>query len=102
MDWKPQLPWEYRLRAIDSTTLGEARTLREPAFVKPPNDKSFPTAVYAGATLAMEYPDDMPVLVSEIVTWEKRVPLFRSGSRSQNAFDPAEVLEVLRYASVDL
>jgi len=50
----------------------------------------------------MEYPDDMPVLVSEIVTWEKRVPLFRSGSRSQNAFDPAEVLEVLRYASVDL
>ncbi len=70
-DWLPRLPVEYRQRDIALTTLREARARMEPAFVKPPNDKSFPAAAHTGASLPAEYPEDMSVLVSEIVTWEK-------------------------------
>ncbi len=76
IDWLPRLPRDYRLREIELMTLGEARTTVRPAFIKPPNDKSFPAAVYTGATLPAEYPDDMPVLVSEIVKWEKEFRCF--------------------------
>ena len=70
-DWLPTLPEEYRRRAVRLTTLGAARSLDEPRFVKPPNDKSFPARVHRGSELPLEFPDDMPVLVSEIVEWEK-------------------------------
>lgn len=75
-DFLPQLPTEYRLREVWLTTLGEARTLPEPRFVKPPNDKSFPARVYAGAELPNEFADDVPVLVSEVVTWGKEFRCF--------------------------
>ena len=75
-DWLVRLPFAYRKRAIALTTLGQARQLASPAFVKPPNDKSFPAAVYHGAELPAEYEDDMPVLVSEVVTWEKEFRCF--------------------------
>jgi hypothetical protein len=44
--------------------------------VKPPNDKSFPAGIYTGAQLPNDYPDDMPVLISEIVVWEKEFRCF--------------------------
>jgi hypothetical protein len=69
-DWLVTLPDEYRRRSIRLMPLGEARLLNEPWFIKPPNDKSFAAAVYVGRDLPAEYPDDMPVLVSEIVDWE--------------------------------
>lgn len=69
-DWLVRLPAEYRLRDIRLTTLGEARASSSPAFVKPPADKSFAARVCTGATLPDGLPDDMPVLVSEIVAWE--------------------------------
>lgn len=70
-DWLPRLPQEYRKRAIFRTTLGEARrTLAAPAFVKPPNDKSFPAKVYRGEELPTGYDEGMSVLVSEVVSWE--------------------------------
>ncbi|NHZ98450.1 DUF4343 domain-containing protein [Massilia sp. CCM 8734] len=75
-DWLVRLPFDYRKRAISLSTLGQARKLAAPAFVKPPNDKSFPAAVYRGADLPTEYDDDMPVLVSEVVTWEKEFRCF--------------------------
>ena len=40
-------------------------------FVKPPNDKSFPARVYRGEALPPDFPDDAPVLIQEIVEWEK-------------------------------
>jgi hypothetical protein len=67
VDWIPRLPEEYRKRRVHLTTLGQARTLTEPAFIKPPNDKSFPARVYSGTELPHEYEDDMLVLVAEIV-----------------------------------
>ncbi|MDM5179895.1 ATP-grasp domain-containing protein [Massilia sp. DJPM01] len=69
-DWLVRLPFDYRKRAITLATLGAARQLTEPAFIKPPNDKSFPAAVYRGPELPAEYDDAMPVLVSGVVTWE--------------------------------
>ena len=76
VDWLPRLPPEYRRREVRLTTLAEARTLAAPAFVKPPNDKSFPAKVYAGDELPRGYADDTPVLVSEIVAWEVEYRVF--------------------------
>jgi len=67
---------EYKLRQISLTTLGQARLSDHDAFVKPPNDKSFPAGVYRGTELPEEYPEEMPVLVSEVVTWEKEFRCF--------------------------
>lgn len=75
-DWLVQLPYEFRLRQVSLSTLGLARSTVEPAFVKPPNDKSFPAHIYRGSELPAEYPDDMPVLVSEVVRWEKEFRCF--------------------------
>ncbi|OWK40781.1 ATP-grasp domain-containing protein [Fimbriiglobus ruber] len=71
VDWLPRLPEEYRKRWVYLTTLGQARTIAQPAFIKPPNDKSFPARVYAGRDLPLEYDDATPVLVAEVVSWEK-------------------------------
>jgi hypothetical protein len=76
INWLPMLPEEYRKRWIRLSTLGEARSLSEPAFIKPPNDKSFPAAVCLGADLPTDFLDDLPVLVSEVVTWEKEFRCF--------------------------
>jgi hypothetical protein len=70
VDWLPNLPEEYRRRAVRLGTLGEERRNPERMFVKPPNDKSFPAAVYGGPELPAHLPDDTPVLVSEVVAWE--------------------------------
>lgn len=75
-DWLVRLPHEFKLRTISLTTLGEARINNEAAFVKPPNDKSFPAGVYRGSELPTEYPDDMPVLTSDVVEWTKEFRCF--------------------------
>ena len=76
VDWLPGLPQEYRGRSIELQTLGQARALTKPMFIKPPNDKSFPASVYCGAQLPPDFPDDAPVLVQEIVQWEKEFRCF--------------------------
>lgn len=75
-DWLPQLPEEYRQRSISLTTLGQAREAKVAAFIKPPNDKSFPASIYTGKDLPDGYEDDTPVLISEIVKWEKEFRCF--------------------------
>jgi hypothetical protein len=74
-DWLPRLPVEYRKRNVELVPLRSARQLTEPAFIKPPNDKSFPARVYVGAELPREelhegYDENSPVLVAEIVSWD--------------------------------
>lgn len=76
IDWLPELPEGFRRRRIERMTLGAARLLEEPGFIKPPNDKSFPARVYRGSELPPEYSADLPVLVSEVVTWEKEFRCF--------------------------
>jgi hypothetical protein len=75
-DWLPRLPEEYRKRRVSLTTLGQARLLAQPAFVKPPNDKCFPARVYSGPELPAGFPDETPVLVAEAVVWEKEFRCF--------------------------
>jgi hypothetical protein len=71
VDWLPRLPIEYRKRSVSIMTLGEARKLLDPTFIKPPNDKSFPARVYIGSELPEEYDDESPVLAAEVLVWEK-------------------------------
>lgn len=75
-DWLVRLPAEYKRREISLMLLGQARANHGAAFVKPPNDKSFPADVYIGSELPTEYTDDMPVLVSDVVRWEKEFRCF--------------------------
>jgi hypothetical protein len=75
-DWLPRLPERFRRREVSLTTLGAARGLAEPAFIKPPNDKSFPARVWRGAELPEGYDQESPVLVGEVVTWEKEFRCF--------------------------
>lgn len=71
LNWLPTLPPEYRHREIGLTTLGNAHQIRFPAFVKPPNDKSFAAQVYySPLSLPTEYDATMPVLVATPVEWE--------------------------------
>ena len=76
LDWLPCLPEEFRKRRVSLTTLGACREMVEPAFIKPPNDKSFPARVYTGSELPREYDEDSPVLVAEVVAWEKEFTPF--------------------------
>lgn len=75
-DWLVRLPSQYKKRDIQLTTLGEARQIQTRQFIKPPNDKSFPARIYCGAELPTEYPEEMSVLVSEVVEWENEFRCF--------------------------
>ena len=73
LDWLARLPESLTRRRIRFMTLAEARTLPDRAFYKPSDDKCFLAKVYdRGAQLPPpgELPDDVPVLISDIVTWE--------------------------------
>ncbi len=76
IDWLPKLPERFRKRSIYLASLKQARQLTEPAFIKPPNDKSFPARIYAGAELPEGYDEEMSVLVSEIVNWQNEFRCF--------------------------
>ncbi|WP_329490465.1 ATP-grasp domain-containing protein [Kitasatospora sp. NBC_01246] len=79
-DWLARLPEEFTGRRIELTTLAEAWTLRGPAFVKPPADKSLPPAVYADGSRLPRHGErigpDTPVLVSDPVTFGSEYRLF--------------------------
>ncbi len=70
------------------TTLAEARTLTSPAFVKPPNDKSLPAAVYEPSQLPEGFDPEMPVLVAEPVSFvsEFRCFVLRREVRSHSLY----------------
>jgi hypothetical protein len=76
-DWLVHLPPLFRRREIRMLELRDAVAIREPAFIKPPNDKSFKARVYqSGAELPTEYDQEMYVLVAEPVQWENEYRCF--------------------------
>jgi hypothetical protein len=75
-DWLPGLPEEYRKRHVSLTSLEAARAVTEPTFIKPANEKSFPARVCVGAELPQGYDELSPVLLAEVVTWEKEFRCF--------------------------
>ncbi|MFF4658361.1 ATP-grasp domain-containing protein [Streptomyces sp. NPDC001381] len=110
-DWLARLPHELTLRDVEFTTIEEARTLRRPAFVKPPNDKSFPARVYpdgSGLPGSDAVEGSEPVLVSDIVAFAVEYRLFlldgevRTGSRytTRGALDVVPLADDPRRAEV--
>jgi hypothetical protein len=68
-DFLVRLPREYVGRRVRLMTAAAARSLPGPAFLKPPNRKTFPVGVYSSGAELPEMPDDDPVLASEPVEW---------------------------------
>jgi len=72
LDWLPKLPAHWRGREVRLTTLDEARKISERAFIKPADEKCFDARVYStGKELPAPglLPEDLPVLVQEVVEW---------------------------------
>lgn len=72
LDWLPRLPKNWRGREARLTTLREARGLNERAFIKPAEEKCFDARVYESGTelpAPGTLPEELPVLVQEIVKW---------------------------------
>ncbi|MGW1272497.1 ATP-grasp domain-containing protein [Streptomyces sp. NPDC002491] len=99
-DWLSRLPRELTSRDVAFATIADAWRLRRPAFVKPPNDKSFAARIYPDGS-GLPGPDAVdgtePVLISDIVTFTVEYRLFlldgevRTGSRyaTRGALDVA-------------
>jgi hypothetical protein len=84
--WLPGLPPEVTGRTIEAMSLGDARRLRRPMFVKPPSDKGFEAGVYADGTRLPgpdKLPAQTPVQVSEIVTFAREICSTPSPTRSR-------------------
>ena len=72
LDWLPRLSARWRGRDVRLTTLADARNVAERAFIKPAEEKCFDARVYSsGAELPAPgpLPEDLPVLVQEVVEW---------------------------------
>ena len=71
IDWLVRLSGRYAQRHIRLGTVEQARSLTEPTFIKPPNDKSFPAKVYpTGPDLPSHLDDNDVVLMADPVEWE--------------------------------
>ncbi|WP_262403714.1 ATP-grasp domain-containing protein [Actinomadura sp. CNU-125] len=74
--WLPGLPAEFTGRRVRLGSLGEARALDRPAFVKPASGKAFPPGVHEPGPprdpprdLPHDLPDSTPVLLADPVTF---------------------------------
>jgi hypothetical protein len=79
VDWLPQLPAKWRGRDVRLLTLAAARQVTTRAFIKPADEKCFDAKVYAsGSELPAPgpLPEDLPVLVQEVVAWETEFRCF--------------------------
>jgi len=82
--WLPELPEVYRKRSVIVSTLGAARRLRAPHFVKPVDEKVFRSRVYGdGALIDPEdaLGDDEVVQIADVVSFELEVRLFVANRR---------------------
>lgn len=82
IDWLTTIPSEHLSREIKLMTLGEARAMTSPAFVKPADGKIFEPKVYkTGADLPTEEHVDasIPVLHSGIMDFRLEVRCFIRG-----------------------
>ena len=77
-DFLSVLPVEYANRTISLMKLYQSRSLGEPKFIKPVNDKHFRAAVYtSGSELAIDVSlSEEAVLVSDPVEWDCEYRMF--------------------------
>ncbi|SRR5581483_7085002 len=99
VDWLACLPFKHSGRKVSLTTLAGARKISGRSFIKPADEKCFDARVYeSGAELPAPglLPEDLPVLVQEVVKWQvefrcfildRRIvaisPYWRDGSPAQ-------------------
>jgi hypothetical protein len=79
IDWLTTVPQKYLSRQIEFMTLGDARPLDSPAFVKPADGKIFEPRVYASGNelpSADQVDQDVPVLRSGIMDFRLEVRCF--------------------------
>ncbi len=79
VDWLPKLPCRWRARRVQLATLAEARKVSTCSFIKPAEEKCFEARVYSsGAELPAPgpLPEDLPVLVQEVVDWAREFRCF--------------------------
>jgi ATP-grasp domain, R2K clade family 2 len=72
IDWLLKLPHRWRCRDVQLTTLAEARKTTTRSFIKPADEKCFDARVYSsGADLPPPgpLPEELPVLVQEVIEW---------------------------------
>jgi hypothetical protein len=72
IDWLPKLPHHWRSRDVQLATLAEARKTTTRSFIKPADEKCFDARVCSsGSDLPPPgpLPEDLPVLVQEVVEW---------------------------------
>jgi hypothetical protein len=73
VDWLSRVSTSLTNRRLRFMTLAEARTISDRAFYKPSDDKCFQAKIYDGGGQLPkpgELPDNVPVLISDIVKWE--------------------------------
>lgn len=78
-DWLSNLDIKYSKRLIQLMSIGEARKIDHPIFVKPPNEKSIKAQVFVSGAHLTEYREHdvvFNVLVSEPVKWIKEFRCF--------------------------
>jgi hypothetical protein len=64
------VPEEYVKRKITYTTLGQARGITSPHFIKPPSDKVFQAKLYSSGSELPSYVDDAePALIGVALTF---------------------------------
>lgn len=83
--WLPELPEMYRKRPVRLATLGEARRLSAPTFVKPVDEKIFKSRVYQDGGLIdpdFALDDSELVHISDVVHFELEVRLFVANRRA--------------------
>jgi len=84
VDWLPKLAAKWRGRDVRLLTLGEARNVSGRAFIKPADEKCFDAKVYSkGSELPAvgPLPEDLPVLVQEVVEWKIEFRCFVSNRK---------------------
>ena len=82
VDWLPNLPQRWRSREVRLSTLAEARKATTRTFIKPAEEKCFEARVYStGAELPPPgpLPEELPVLVQEVVDWVSEFRCFILG-----------------------
>jgi hypothetical protein len=82
--WLPSLPEVYRKREVKLSTLGAARALRGPTFVKPVDEKIFKSRVYDDGAMIdpdLSIDDTEAVHISQVVQFELEVRLFVANRR---------------------
>lgn len=88
LDFLATLPFEQVRREITFCTLAQAREMTFPLFVKPASDKAFEARVYDSPDALPTpdfWPEEMPVLASEVVEWEVEYRCFVFDGRVETA-----------------